>query len=530
MAETSNTIDISTSEKPAAGTEGAVPETAEGSRLAGLKTTIVALAPLIVGLAFGRAGLIAASYGSYKHTDENIFTDGPMIFTLLILLVFFAVITARKSVIPKVWVNRIARICIVAEVASIVAIGAVTELGIGDFLLRFALSTLCTLTASGAMYYWLRRVRGTGTTTSVVFVFSALILSEIELYATLLVPPPAGLALAAVLAVLQLPCMTWARGRTSPYSKEQLTRLNSFSGFDGATLGNRRLLITMAVGIGLLSIVTGFLRGYPDGEAIPFSAAARLAYSLLTIALSAGIIAVALGKRKRALPIGIFILLELLACLALLFYALFPDSLDIGAVFTTTLNALMVGFAWYIIVAFMSFGWRDPYYYAMAGWFVWLGARACTRMAFPLNDSLTGNSAFAIAATAMLIVMSTQATLTMFLNVEGKSANPQGESETASETKQTIVRIMGLDEGENLASLRQASMRHSAEIMGEQFLLSEREVDVLALYALGLTQKKVAEELFITPSTVHAHMKRIYIKTGLHSRQEILDYIQQYAS
>ena len=60
--------------------------------------------------------------------------------------------------------------------------------------------------------------------------------------------------------------------------------------------------------------------------------------------------------------------------------------------------------------------------------------------------------------------------------------------------------------------------------------LSDREMEVLALYALGYTQKRVAEELYITPGTAHAHIKRIYAKTGLHSRQEILDYMQQYTS
>ena len=83
---------------------------------------------------------------------------------------------------------------------------------------------------------------------------------------------------------------------------------------------------------------------------------------------------------------------------------------------------------------------------------------------------------------------------------------------------------------ESLADVRQASMRHNAEEMGRQFLLSDREMEVLALYALGYTQKRVAEELYITPGTAHAHIKRIYAKTGLHSRQEILDYMQQYTS
>lgn len=93
-----------------------------------------------------------------------------------------------------------------------------------------------------------------------------------------------------------------------------------------------------------------------------------------------------------------------------------------------------------------------------------------------------------------------------------------------------LMRVMGLDEADNLTAMRQAAMRHSAEELGRQFMLSEREIEVLSLYALGWTQKRVAEELYISPGTAHAHIKRIYAKTGLHSRQEILDYMQEYTS
>jgi len=74
------------------------------------------------------------------------------------------------------------------------------------------------------------------------------------------------------------------------------------------------------------------------------------------------------------------------------------------------------------------------------------------------------------------------------------------------------------------------SMRRNVERMGEHFLLTSREMDVLTLYALGHTQKKVAEELFITPATAHSHIKRIYSKCGMHSRQEILEYLNSYGS
>ncbi|MFR3273178.1 MAG: LuxR C-terminal-related transcriptional regulator [Slackia sp.] len=38
----------------------------------------------------------------------------------------------------------------------------------------------------------------------------------------------------------------------------------------------------------------------------------------------------------------------------------------------------------------------------------------------------------------------------------------------------------------------------------------------------------VAEELSISQTTAHTHIGRIYAKTGLHSRQEILDYVRNH--
>jgi len=64
--------------------------------------------------------------------------------------------------------------------------------------------------------------------------------------------------------------------------------------------------------------------------------------------------------------------------------------------------------------------------------------------------------------------------------------------------------------------------------IGRQFLLTEREVEVLTLYARGYTQNRIAQELYIAPGTAHSHIKRIYQKTNMHSRQDILDYMEEY--
>jgi DNA-binding CsgD family transcriptional regulator len=48
--------------------------------------------------------------------------------------------------------------------------------------------------------------------------------------------------------------------------------------------------------------------------------------------------------------------------------------------------------------------------------------------------------------------------------------------------------------------------------------LTERELEVLALVAQGLTNPQISRLLFVSPSTVRTHLEHIYDKLGVHSR------------
>jgi DNA-binding CsgD family transcriptional regulator len=50
--------------------------------------------------------------------------------------------------------------------------------------------------------------------------------------------------------------------------------------------------------------------------------------------------------------------------------------------------------------------------------------------------------------------------------------------------------------------------------------LSAREVEVLALLARGMTDPQIAEELYISPRTVNAHLRSVYHKIGSSTRAE----------
>lgn len=60
------------------------------------------------------------------------------------------------------------------------------------------------------------------------------------------------------------------------------------------------------------------------------------------------------------------------------------------------------------------------------------------------------------------------------------------------------------------------------EIYPELENLSRRELEVFAQLLTDKTQAQIAEELFITHSSVHFHCKNIYRKLGIKSRKQIL--------
>lgn len=55
-------------------------------------------------------------------------------------------------------------------------------------------------------------------------------------------------------------------------------------------------------------------------------------------------------------------------------------------------------------------------------------------------------------------------------------------------------------------------------------LLSDRELQVLLLFAQGKTTREVADSLYLSPKTVHAYRARIYKKLKLRNPAEYLAF------
>ena len=65
--------------------------------------------------------------------------------------------------------------------------------------------------------------------------------------------------------------------------------------------------------------------------------------------------------------------------------------------------------------------------------------------------------------------------------------------------------------------IQQDSHVHKSELVEP---LSEREIEVLQLIAIGLSNREIASRLFLSQNTVKVHSRNIYGKLDVHNRTQ----------
>lgn len=76
------------------------------------------------------------------------------------------------------------------------------------------------------------------------------------------------------------------------------------------------------------------------------------------------------------------------------------------------------------------------------------------------------------------------------------------------------------------ALYEQEAVERRVVALAQRYSLSRRESEVLEFLARGRDVPFIAEELVISKNTVRSHVKSIFSKAGVHSRQELLDLIE----
>jgi DNA-binding NarL/FixJ family response regulator len=90
----------------------------------------------------------------------------------------------------------------------------------------------------------------------------------------------------------------------------------------------------------------------------------------------------------------------------------------------------------------------------------------------------------------------------------------------------SLARVLrGVDTGDIMAPRRILSRAYQRLLAGRLApKLSKREQDVLGLLGQGLSNRSIAERLFISPETLRWHLRNLYAKTELRSRGDLIEY------
>ena len=115
------------------------------------------------------------------------------------------------------------------------------------------------------------------------------------------------------------------------------------------------------------------------------------------------------------------------------------------------------------------------------------------------------------------------------LQVCGMAGGGEGKGEPAPEQAPCEVRRRGAD---RLPAGASVSMPHSqlslrCDLFAARTGLTAREREVLELLMRGRTGAYIAETLVISENTARGHVRRLYTKLGVHSRQELIDLVER---
>jgi DNA-binding CsgD family transcriptional regulator len=487
----------------------------------------LSLLPYIAGMSISQSAISLVSYEPVGGLSGNIV--GVVVsfgIALVMLLVFIGVVRLKHW--DKGWEQR--------SIYATVAILAVTSLLFDkdviagaqvDPLGRSVLCFVCLTAACWCSFYWVRQLAHTSLSAAALFAFGSIILSELLIFALQLLPTSARSSIFALLALSEIILIMFVRNQEAISDILPHAEGGSFFHFVKMNLPRNSFLITIAIGVYCVAIPLGMSRAYYENFDFSFNLAFRIICLASVIILSLTWIALVLMKRESAYTTLFWIVIQLILGLAIVLYATFPAIPQAGALLTRLASTFAWAFIWFTAVAFINHGWRNPYYYVISGWFALVLPQNFGYLATEGALNVWDNYHAVLAIMSLFLLVSAQVFFVRLFKTS--SPAPVLSQPFIEQRHEPLQNFMGLSNEEDLSVEHQKSLlEKKSAALGKIFTLTEREVEILSLFALGYTQKKVANELYLSTDTVHTYIKRIYKKTDFHSRNDILDFMQEH--
>lgn len=324
-----------------------------------------------------------------------------------------------------------------------------------------------------------------------------------------------------VVATIILVCMPFVAYATL-YQSVKTTPQSSepFRYYNDRTAGS---LWRLALGVAVFSVTVGIIQSMPltNDPALREVSALSLHGGEIVLALATFFWIV---RMKRGLSFSrAWCLVLLLMATALIFAPYLAEILG-GNLFAS----IGIAQTFIIILLFLALGdiarhsSFPPMMVFAAGWVAYV-------LPFSVGDVFgTSMQSFEpIASIIMAVIVWILVVVTLFFLDEssvGKhliftELNDGGEDDTTAKRLGAMQETLDEPSLSDMLALRCAAL-------AEELHLTPREHEILELLARGRSKTYIADAFFISENTVRGHVKRLYVKLDVHSKQELVDKVE----
>ncbi|MCI8366106.1 MAG: helix-turn-helix transcriptional regulator [Eggerthellaceae bacterium] len=390
----------------------------------------------------------------------------------------------------------------------------------------FAIAAVVTGMGTGALCMKVGRLYGTiSLSDSLTAGAVSLVLAALLFFVGLGIPDSWAIFYVAALPLLAavLLCMRW----DDPYGG--LPQLRVEKSYREETV--RHLYVRLAVAAMVVALTAGVARGISSSlqavENYGHEGAAIVAVIGLIGVLLAWLVNRFAAQRKGARVAYMALMIAGVALMLATCFGFPISSLSVGKeslwlVFTCLMAFMAFRFGFSSVRAF-ALGQAAYFLASAAGWAV--GA-----LIAPFYDDATVRMAVGAAmAFAVVLVFTFLFTERHISEIVMTPVVPAYPSAAVAGAVVGAAPMAGAESGQPDAPVvsaeeqrAQAQRERLAKLEGA-FGLSAREVEIMDLFAQGRSANWIADALFISKNTVRSHLRTIYSKVNVHTRQELLD-------
>lgn len=298
----------------------------------------------------------------------------------------------------------------------------------------------------------------------------------------------------------------------------------------------RSTYLRLIAGIALFNLALGIARGFPHGASIELPPLFQALHQGLVVLLCAGVAWWALGMRKAVRFSTLWnVSMTFVAAGALALASLDKTLEPFGAMFIAAANTFAVGLLW-ISCCDMARHLSAPAYLVLgAAWTAHIAPRELGRALIWVAEPHT-ESAIVIATGVVLLLAASMAFLlnnsiptkrALFADLQAEGASAPTFEVPAPAPETPAPALVEAAPAPPAPAVLSDPLEAKLRLLRERHFLTERETEVVRHLAQGRSKTAIGQKLYISENTVRTYVKNIYGKLDIHSKQELLDLLDQ---